>query len=530
MKKEKQFHGNTRCKKNCGLFTYNPRIWLIVNLTVLFFMANGKSVQPDDSATKPARLDSVQNSVVKVFATVRMPDLFKPWSKQSPQEISGSGVVIEGKRILTNAHMVLYANQIQVQANQSGDKVSAMVAAIAPGIDLALLKLDDESFFAAHAPLHRASTLPEVKDAVMTYGFPTGGTGLSITKGIVSRIEFAFYNLSVSGLRIQIDAAINPGNSGGPAVAGNTMIGMAFSRLGGGAENIGYIIPCEEIELFLKDIADGKYDGKPAISDDFQTLENPALRAYLKLDKSITGLVVQRPVVIEANYPLKAWDVITKIGDVSIDDQGMVNVGPALRVRFQYLVQKIVKNGKVPLTVVRAGKAFTIELPVPSQYPMLVPDLQGAYPSYFICGPLVFSIATTQFVANLNASAGVFAYLGSPLATRRGDRPQFPGEELVVVSSPLFPHALSKGYGSPVAQVVKTVNGTAIRNLGHLVEALRDTRDEFIVVNFAGKGSESLVLPRKEMEKATEEILTDNGIRSQGSQELMSVWTAAPKR
>ena len=235
MKKEKQFHGNTRCKKNCGLFTYNPRIWLIVNLTVLFFMANGKSVQPDDSATKPARLDSVQNSVVKVFATVRMPDLFKPWSKQSPQEISGSGVVIEGKRILTNAHMVLYANQIQVQANQSGDKVSATVAAIAPGIDLALLKLDDESFFAAHAPLHRASTLPEVKDAVMTYGFPTGGTGLSITKGIVSRIEFAFYNLSVSGLRIQIDAAINPGNSGGPAVAGNTMIGMAFSRLGGGA-------------------------------------------------------------------------------------------------------------------------------------------------------------------------------------------------------------------------------------------------------------------------------------------------------
>ena len=73
----------------------------------------------------------------------------------------------------------------------------------------------------------------------------------------MSRIEFTNYNYPVSGLRIQIDAAINPGNSGGPAVAGNTMIGLAFSHLGG-AENIGYIIPCEEIdELFLKDIARG---------------------------------------------------------------------------------------------------------------------------------------------------------------------------------------------------------------------------------------------------------------------------------
>ncbi len=123
------------------------------------------------------------------------PILFKPWSKQSPQEISGSGVVIEGDRILTNAHMVSYANQIQVQAHQSGDKYSATVVAVAPGIDLALLKLDDESFFASHAPLPRAAALPEIKDAVMTYGYPTGGTGLSITKGIVSRIEFAYYNL-----------------------------------------------------------------------------------------------------------------------------------------------------------------------------------------------------------------------------------------------------------------------------------------------------------------------------------------------
>ncbi len=88
------------------------------------------------------------------------------------------------------------------------------------------------------------------------------------------------YNYPVSGLRIQVDAAINPGNSGGPAIAGDKMIGLAFSKLGGDAQNIGYIIPNEEVDLFLKDIADGHYDGKPAMYDELQTLENPALREY----------------------------------------------------------------------------------------------------------------------------------------------------------------------------------------------------------------------------------------------------------
>src|SRR5207248_8881833 len=119
-----------------------------------------------------------------------------------PRGATGTGVIVEGKRILTNAHVVLYASQVQVQANQSGDKISATVEAIAQGIDLAVLKLDDDTFFDARPPLARMSKLPAAKDSVMVYGFPTGGTNLSITKGIVSRIDFALYNYPTSGLRI----------------------------------------------------------------------------------------------------------------------------------------------------------------------------------------------------------------------------------------------------------------------------------------------------------------------------------------
>jgi S1-C subfamily serine protease len=465
--------------------------------------------------------------VVQVFSVVREPDPFKPWTKQAPREVTGTGVVIDGKRILTSAHIVRYASQVQIQANHAGDKLPARIKIVGPGIDLAILELEDASFFDSHPPLERASTLPSVKDTVLAYGYPTGGTSLSITKGIVSRIEFTSYDWSVSGLRIQIDAAVNPGNSGGPAVVGDKMIGLVFSFLGG-AQNIGYIVPCEEIELFLADIADGKYDGKPALFDELQTLENDALRAFLKLDRSVQGIVVSHPDAADGNL-LKQWDVISKIGEARVDDQGRVEVTGSLRVRFRYLVQKIAKDGTVPLTIWRAGRELAIQVPAPSIHPMLIQDLQGAYPPYFVYGPLVFSTATVQFMyalANARTTLPSLGVSGSPLMSRAGDRPAFAGEELVVISSPFFPHALAQGYGNPVARVVKTINGARIKNLRHLVEVLRDLQDEFVTLEFAGMGTESLVFPRKETVAVTEEILTDNGIRAQGSPDTMAVWNA----
>jgi S1-C subfamily serine protease len=169
----------------------------------------------------PSVSPTVENSVVKIFSTLRRPDPFKPWTKATPQDITGSGVVIEGKRILTNAHVVGYASQVQVQASQDGDKVGATVVAIARGMDLALLKLDDESFIDKHHPVKRTSVLPDVREAVMAYGYPMGGTSLSVTKGIVSRVEFVHYGYGSAGLRVQIDAPINPGNSGGPVIDGD---------------------------------------------------------------------------------------------------------------------------------------------------------------------------------------------------------------------------------------------------------------------------------------------------------------------
>lgn len=488
-------------------------------------------------ATGPALAEAqteskgLENSVVKVFSSMRYPDPYKPWTKEAPTEATGSGVVISGNRILTNAHVVMFASEVQVRANQSGNKVTARVESLARDMDLAILKLDDDSFFKDRPALPCQSTLPEIKDAVMAFGYPVGGDSLSVTKGIVSRLDFAPYGYDpggtgAAGLRIQVDAAINPGNSGGPAVVGDKMIGLAFASLGG-AQNISYIIPCAEIEPYLADIADGRYDGKPVLQGRLQTLENAALRAFLKLPPDTQGIVVDEPAPVPGGAGLKKWDVITKIGDSAIDDQGMVKLGANSRVGFQFLVQGVARGGTVHLTVIRDSKEIRIDLPVKPARPNLIPSLDGDYPSYFVYGPLVFSNASTEYVGGFMRNQGLGNMLGvmtSSLVTRMLDEPAFPGERLVVVASPFFPHRLAQGYSNPMGLVLRKVNGTPVKSLTHLVEVLRDLRAGFVTFEFEGVFTETLVFSHAEVLAATEAILNDNGVRSQGSPDTLAVW------
>ncbi len=308
------------------------------------------------------------------------------------------------------------------------------------------------------------------------------------------------------------------------------MIGLAFSHLGG-AQNIGYIIPSEEIDLFLAGAAGATYSGKPALLDEIQTLESDALRAFLKLEPGVQGIVVHAIDAPDPKYPLKEWDVITKIGDTPIDVQGRVEVAGGPRVQFRYLVQKLAKDGKVPLTIRRGGHELTVQVPVPVRQPRLIPNLEGSYPSYFTFGPVVFSPLTVQLMAALSARAPkgppiAAGWAGTPVIARMLEPPAFPGEELVTISSPLFPHKLSKGYSNPMGRIVTAVNGKPVKNLRHVVELLRDCPDEYVVISLAGRFGESLVLPRNEAAAATDGILADNGIRAQGSPDAMAVWNA----
>jgi len=492
--------------------------------------------------------DNVQGSVAKILVTRRLPDWQRPWMKREPQEASGSGVVIEGDRILTNAHLVTYAKSIYVQPHKSADKLTARVAALAPGVDLALLELDDGSFFDTHPALPLGAGLPQIKDTVNVYGYPVGGTEQSITEGIVSRIEYVPVNDDVSILRIQIDAALNPGNSGGPAVINDKIAGLVFKtlNLSSGkdkkrAENIGYMISVEEIQMFLADVEDGSYEGKPWIQGvHFQLCENEALRDWIGLEKEVSGLLVSRVHGGVSDYPLMPGDFITHIGPHPIDDEGKIHVHDGLRLPAFYMVPHLIDEGHVGVTVLRNGTGREIKVPVDIRSRRLIRGELSRYPSYFIYGPMVFTTVTHNFMGTMPRHFRSPLLGGSPVSARSTDLVAFEGEELVALVPPMFPHPIMKGYNARLAYgVVSHVNGEEIGNLRHLVETIRDTGDEYATIRFSNIGmglryrnieDETVVFRRDELESATQDILEDNGIRYQLSKDLRSVWRPPDER
>jgi S1-C subfamily serine protease len=473
------------------------------------------------TAPASARAAGPEDSVVRIAARIRVPTPTRPWAKPNGVEIHGTGVVLEGKKILTNAHLVVYGTEITVQGREGGDKVDAKVVGLGTDVDLALLEVDDDAFLAKRPPLATSAGLPKVTATATVLGFPIGGNSLATTKGVVSRIEYGNYGGGAGyGLRIQVDAQINPGNSGGPAMVDGKMVGLVFGQ----ADNIGYVVPNEEIVTFLADVADGHYEGKPSLRVYCQRLQNPALREKLGLEKSVRGVMVAQVPPIEGSDALKDGDVITQIGDHAIDNEGTVQLPDDLRVYFFYLAPKLAKDGKVPLKVLRAGQAMDVAVPLERRDFSLMQSLDGKPLPYFVHGPLVFAPVTSEtYAVYFEVSPGL-GLRGGPLIGRRADRVRFPGEELVIVTSPMLQHKITKGYTEPFGSVVREVNGVAIKNLAHLVETLRDGRDPFVTFQFAEEGTEVMVFRRQELLDATDEIMAENGISRRGSTELMAIW------
>jgi S1-C subfamily serine protease len=135
------------------------------------------------AAAPPPPPPAPAESVVKVTATLRYPNPFRPWAPSKSNEVAGTGVVIGGNKVLTNAHLVRYATEVFVQAGTGADKVEATVESIGPDVDLAVLTVSDRTFFSTRRPIRRAARLPSARDPVEVYGFPIGGGEMSVTRG-----------------------------------------------------------------------------------------------------------------------------------------------------------------------------------------------------------------------------------------------------------------------------------------------------------------------------------------------------------
>jgi S1-C subfamily serine protease len=473
-----------------------------------------------------AQEEELQRSVVKIFSTVSPPNMLRPWEITAPQKATGSGVVIDGRRILTNAHVVAHAQEIYVQPYKSSERLNAAVEALAPDCDLAVLKLEAPQDLGDVKALAFTESLPKLKSKVTVMGYPTGGDALSLTEGVVSRVEFASYAYGTAALRIQVDAAVNPGNSGGPGIIDGKVAGLVFSGLRE-AENIGYLIPAEVVRHFLDDLkADGKYDGFPRLELGGFTVENAALRSYLKLDKKDTGVVLHRIDRPDLKDLLKPWDVISECDGVPIDNLGMVQLEDGVRVNFLSIVSRKPAGAVVRLGVIRESKRIEVEIPTVVRRNSLVQKMEGERPSYFIYGGLVFTPVSSELLQQAGERfLTVLALRNRIIPGSLSKLREAPDDELVATCTQILPHRLTKGYGQLPLSVVTHVNDQPVKNLKQLIALVKEARGkDFILFRFENEQEEKIVLDPKEVEKSGPEILRNNNIPSAVSEDLRALW------
>ncbi len=441
-----------------------------------------------------------QNSVVKVFASIAAPYYSYPYQTAKISKLTGSGVVIDGKRILTSAHIVSNARFIEIQKENSPKKYIADIKFISHQADLAILKPREKEFFDDTRALKLSEEI-RTRDKVTALGYPIGGNTISTTTGIVSRIEYVNYVWSgFYLLAIQIDAAVNAGNSGGAVVNDkNELVGIAMMKLTT-TDNISYIVPAVIINTFLEDIKDGTVDGFHLDSTIYQKINNDAQKEFYGL-KGRDGVVITYTGIDEKL--LKVDDVLLEVDGSDIANDGTIPTKYGrINLNIAYHTKQLSQS--VELKILRDKKEIVINYPLKRVTPLINMEF-GRKPRYIIYGGFVFTPLTKNYLKSVYKSSGDL----NMLFYEKNKTADY--EEPVVSLRTIFPSEVNRGY-QQASYVLMKVNGIKIKSFKHLVDVLDNMTDEFTVFEFLEK--RKVILNTKDAKESLDDIMKFYNLKS----------------
>ena len=462
----------------------------------------------------------IEDSVIKIYTTQAEPDYFTPWRLLTPRQSSGSGAVIENNRILTNAHVVANASYVQAQKHNDPRRYQARVTFISHEADLALITVDDPEFFADLNAL-TIGDLPEPLQEVSVYGYPIGGKTLSITKGILSRVEQQVYaHAGAYLLAGQIDAAINPGNSGGPVIVDQQIVGVVMqANAGGRAENLGYFVPPNIVRHVLKDSEDGKLDGFPDLGFRTQALDSPSAKAAYGLDRGENGVLVIKVFKgSPADGVLQENDVILKIDDYDIADDGTIQISQDILTDYKHVIDMHHLHDQIELTFSRGGNLIqTSILAMQSRtgYSLVRGERFDETPQYYIFGGIVFVPLNMNLIKRWGNDWARTAPVSLLQARNEWATPE---KRELVVAMQVLAADVNLGYHDWRNWIVDSVNGEDIIDFDHFARKLRENATENVV--FKNKNGYQMVINHKEALAAENSILYQYRIPAAYSQGL----------
>ncbi len=466
--------------------------------------------------------NNINKSLVRINTTSNAYNYKSPWLAPQQFEKVGTGFILENNKILTNAHIISDSVYIEVRRADDVTPYQAEVELVDHDCDLAILSIQNEKFMQGSIPLSRGNSL-DVGEKVNVYGFPIGGDEVSLTQGIVSRIEVKEYSHSGQLLLLaQIDAPINHGNSGGPVIGKyDKVVGVATQGYTFG-QNIGYMIPIQVLEHFLVDMKTKPYKGFPALGVRVQIMENPSIREKYNMESRHSGVLISKlSRSLKKNPILKQNDIILSIDRINISNNGTVVLKDNQRVRADYLISRTFVGDVLDFKVLRDSKEVNLKVKLEGKNDLdnLVQDVQyGKSPTYYIFSGLVLQPLSANYLQSFGVDK--WAVRAPPLLTyyyRQGEVDDKRKE--IVVLSKVLPDVVNLGYQYIRDSVVISVNNVEISDLKHFIQVVeKGIKKKYLEIKLFD--SSTIIIDYNLAKQRNKNILKRYNIRNDRSKDL----------
>jgi len=410
-----------------------------------------------------------RDTVVQIFAQSAELDLRQPYKTPMQYSSLGSGFFINDEgEIITNAHVVGNAVAIWIQIPSLGKRIfDVNVLGIAPERDLALLRISDDGRDAIREELGSIpyltlgnSDLVRRADEVMALGYPLGQHSLKSTTGVISGYESSM---------IQMSAPINPGSSGGPLLnLAGEVVGVNSSGFVE-AQNVGYIIPINELNIILPDLERERVLHKPFLGILYSN-GTDALAEYLGNPAPAGSYVVE---VVDSSILSKAGmqigDMIYELNGHRVDAFGEMQVPwRDDKIAVTDYISRLAVGSNVHIVAYRKGdrKEFDVTLRQVEQ-----PAIRKIYPAFedidyeTIAGMDIMQLSVNHIAKFANKAPGLARY--AELKNQ--------SESVLVITNIVPTSRLARDRAIGEFATIKEVNGYKVTSLNELRSALKDS-------------------------------------------------------
>jgi hypothetical protein len=465
------------------------------------------------AAAAPVLARDYSRQVVEISVTYQRHDPRQPWLKGRPYTRSAMAVVIDGSRLLTSAQMVSDATLVRAQKFGSPPKVAARVIHVDNEANLALLSVDDPTFFEGLEPVRLQEELP-VQGTVNSVRWRSGQ--FEVSESRIVRIEVL--GSPVGALRyacLRVKSDLGGGGWAEPVFLEDRLVGLTFTA----GDDLSNVLPADLIDAYLQAAGvHGEYGGFGSLGISWKQNRDRALSSYLGLSGEARGvLVVKVPWGSSAWGVLQPRDILLSLGGYAIDAEGFYEHPRYGRLHFDHIpLEGRLAGDRLTVKVLREKKELALEMTL-RRYPTaerLVPGRRSDYaPPYLIAGGLVFREFDLDYLSSWGKEWQRKADTRLLTIWDLEEESQADDRRRIVILAYVLPSPYNVGYHDLRNLPVQEVNGRPVDSLHDLEEGLRDSQEGFHQIRFIpNEIRNEVILDAEGIKAATEEILSTYGI------------------